>query len=180
MKPVFPINEIRDQPACAPKYAAAAALAEGGNTVSVQDEPEESHLMKQSSRVRVCFSCEGWKQFCALNAGLGSAFIRAFQLRRELALFIAAHEEKNIHLDDECAELCYEDGIFLIVRHVNGAWCITDVYTTGASVSFEPVLVWTRIKRGCGYALSQTLACWRRMTAKVITESKGEPAHEVV
>ena len=181
MKPVYPINEIRDQPACSPKYAAAAALAEGADAaMPIEAEPAESRLMKQSSRVRVCFSRKSWKRFSALNAGLGLAFIRAFQFRRELALYIAAHEEKNIHLDGECAELCYEDGIFLIIRHVNGAWRITDVYSTGASVGFEPVLIWTRIKRGCRYALAQALACWRRITAKAATVSKGEPAHEAV
>ena len=181
MKPVFPVNEIRDQPVCSPKYAAAAALAEGANgAMPIQDEPEDPHYMKRAKHVRVRFSREGWKQFAAVNAGLGSAFLRAFQVRRELALYIAAHEEKNTRPDGECAELCYEDGIFLIIRHVNGAWCITDVYTTGASVAFEPVLVWTRIKRGCGYTLTQALACWRRMTAKATTENKGEPAHEAV
>ena len=42
---------------------------------------------------------QGWRQFARLNASLGTRYIRAFILKRDVAEYIAAHEAAGVKLD---------------------------------------------------------------------------------
>ena len=81
-------------------------------------------------------------------------------------MYIASYEDRGIHLDSECQEVCYQSGIFLIMRKEHGVWYVTDVYTTGKDAGFVPVYFWTRIKRGCNVLVARVLICWRRLTRR--------------
>ena len=122
-------------------------------------------LTMKATRVRIEFTRDAWKQFTQLNHSAIPAFIRAINMKADLALYIVAHEEKNIHLDSECQEVCYQPGIFLILRKEHGVWYITDVITTGMVVDYAPVFFWTRVKRGCSVLAARMLICWRRVKA---------------
>ena len=128
---------------------------------------------KNALRVKITFTRSGWRQFSRLNRQLGARFIRAFVLKHELALYIAAYESAGRHLDTECQEIRYEDGIYLLLRRSQGMWLITDVFAkdlseSGASERFVPVYFWTQIKRGCNLLLAHVLIGWKRQpeTAK--------------
>lgn len=121
-------------------------------------------------RVRVDFSRNGWSQFEKLNKKLGTRYIRAFILKRELVLYLTEHEASGYGLDTECQEVRYDDGIFLLLHKSGGVWYITDVFAAEAADSFEPVYCWCRIKRGVDYLLSRILLCWRQMTRKVVPQ----------
>ena len=122
---------------------------------------------KNALRVKITFTRSGWRQFSRLNRQLGARFIRAFVLKRELALYIAAYESAGKHLDTECQELRYEDRVYLLLRRSQGVWFITDMFVEelpehGASGRFVPVYFWTQIKRGCSLLLAHVLIGWKR------------------
>ena len=60
--------------------------------------------------VSIEFTKQGWRQFARLNASLGTRYIRAFILKRDVAEYIAAHEVAGVKLDTECQELRYDGG----------------------------------------------------------------------
>ena len=121
-------------------------------------------LTVKATRVGIEFTRESWKQFTQLNHSAIPAFIRTINVKADLALYIVAHEEKNIHLDTECQEVCYQPGLYLILRKEHGIWYITDVITTGMAADYAPVFFWTRVKRGCNVLAARVLICWRRLT----------------
>lgn len=114
-------------------------------------------------RVTIDFSRSGWKQLGRVNTLLAASFLRGFILRRELAEYIAAHEENGIHLDTECQELRYDERIVLLLKKVQGIWYITDVFMIAEPDGFAPVYIWERIKRGCDYVLAHILVGWRML-----------------
>lgn len=120
------------------------------------------------NHVRIDFTRTGWKQFGRLNISLGARFIRAFILKRELAEYIAAHENSGRHLDTECQEVRYEEGIYLNLRKMQGVWYIIDAFTAQDGGHFEPVYMWTQVKRGCSMLLTQMLIGWRAAIDKGI------------
>ena len=88
---------------------------------------------------QVDFTRSGWRQFFRLNRSLGARFIRGFVLRYELAAYLTAHEAAGAELDEGCQEVCYENGVYLLLRKMQGVWYITDIFATEETVAYEPV-----------------------------------------
>ncbi len=129
---------------------------------------EVTKLLFKAARVRVEFTKEGWQQLLRLHPSPVSAYI-------------ASYEERGIHLDSECQEVCYQSGLFLILRKEHGVWYVTDVYTTGEDAGFVPVYFWTRIKRGFRVLAARVLICWQRLTKRMQDNEKtvsGGTIHE--
>ena len=114
--------------------------------------------------VSIEFTKQGWRQFARLNASLGTRYIRAFILKRDVAEYIAAHEAAGVKLDTECQELRYDGGVHLLLRKVQGTWLITDVFCTEEATAFAPVYFWTRVRRGCNLLLVRLIIGWRSLT----------------
>ena len=123
---------------------------------------------RKQIKVQVEFTRTGWRQFTRLNRSLGARFIRAFILRYELVAYLAEHEAAGVHLDTECQEVRYVDGVYLLLRKSQGVWYITDVFTAEEAVGYEPVYFWQRIKRGASYILARLLIGWRQLTRKAV------------
>ena len=116
----------------------------------------------------VRFTRPGWKQFTRLNRALGARFIRAFVLQTELAAYLAEHEASGVQLDSECQEVRYEDGVYLLLRKMQGVWYIIDAFAAEEAVVYEPVYVWQRIRRGAEYVLARLLTGWRRLSRRMV------------
>lgn len=101
--------------------------------------------------VSIDFTKRGWRQFAAVNRRLAARYIRAFILKRELQQYIAAHEAAGARLDTQCQEVCYDGGVYLLLRRTQGTWYITDVVLTDSEAGFVPA--WERIRRGASGAL---------------------------
>ena len=128
---------------------------------------ETTRLLFKSARVSIEFTKDGWKQLLQHNPSPISAFIQSINIKADLALYITAHEEKGIFMDTECQEICYQSGLFLIIRKEHGTWYITDVFTTGEDAGFVPVYFWTRVKRGFKLVAARVLIGWRRLTKRI-------------
>ena len=127
---------------------------------------EVTKLLFKAARVRVEFTKEGWQQLLRLHPTPISAFIQTVNIKADLGLYIASYEERGIHLDSECQEVCYQSGMFLILRKEHGVWYVTEVITTEGDSGYAPVFFWTRIKRGCNVLAARVLICWRRLTRR--------------
>ncbi len=114
--------------------------------------------------VQIEFTRSGWRQFAKLNRSLGARFIKGFILRRELAAYIAAHDESGAHLDTICQEVRYEDGVYLLMMKCQGVWYITDIWNTDEPDSFKPVFFWKRVKRDCWELLVRVVIGWQNLT----------------
>ena len=123
-----------------------------------------SNECRTMQRVPVAFTRSGWKQFTRLNRALGARFIRAFVLQYELAAYLAEHEANGVQLDTECQEVRYENGVYLLLRKMQGVWYIIDAFAAEEAVAYEPVYVWQRIRRGAEYVMARLLTGWRRLT----------------
>ena len=123
---------------------------------------------RKQVKVQVEFTRTGWRQFARLNRSLGARFIRAFILRYELAAYLAEHEAAGVHLDTECQEVRYVDGVYLLLRKSQGIWYITDVFAAEEEVGYEPIYFWQRVKRGASYILARLLIGWRQLTRKAV------------
>ena len=117
---------------------------------------------------RVDFTHSGWRQFARLNRRLGARFIRGFILRHELGLYLAAHEAGGMELDESCQEVRYEDGVYLLLKKMQGVWYITDVFAAEEAVAYEPVFFWKRIKHGVDLILAHVLTGWRSLTQRMV------------
>ena len=125
----------------------------------------ERSIRKQA---QVDFTRSGWRQFMRLNRSLGARFIRGFVLRYELAAYLTAHEAAGVELDEGCQEVRYENGVYLLLRKMQGVWYITDVFTTEETVAYEPVFFWKQIKRGANLILVLVLSGWRQLTERMV------------
>lgn len=119
------------------------------------------HGIKKQAQVD--FTRSGWRQFIGLNRNLGARFI----LRYELAAYLAAHEAAGAELDEGCQEVCYENGVYLLLRRMQGVWYITDIWVDDDAIAFEPVWIWQQIKRGADYILAHILSGWRQLTERM-------------
>ena len=117
---------------------------------------------------QVDFTRSGWQQFAKLNRKLGARFIRGFILRHELEAYLTAHEAAGTPLDEGCQEVRYENGVYLLLRKMQGVWYITDVFTTEETVAYEPVFFWKQIKRGANLILVHVLSGWRQLTERMV------------
>ena len=118
---------------------------------------------------QVDFTRSGWRQFARLNRGLGARFIRGFILRHELGLYLAAHEAAGMKLDEGCQEVRYEDGVYLLLKKMQGVWYITDVFVAEEAVAYEPMFFWRQIKCGASFILAHVLTGWRALTQRRMT-----------
>lgn len=116
---------------------------------------------------KVDFTRSGWRQFAKLNRRLGTRFIRGFVLRYELAAYLTAHEAAGIELDEGCQEVCYENGVYLLLRKMQGVWYVTDVFAAEEAVAYEPVFFWQKIRRGAEFILAHVLSGWRQLTERM-------------
>ena len=123
------------------------------------------HGIKKQAQVD--FTRSGWRQFIRLNRNLGARFIRGFILRYELVAYLAAHEAAGVTLDEGCQEVCYENGVYLLLRRMQGVWYITDIWVDDDAIAFEPVWIWQQIKRGADYILAHILSGWRQLTERM-------------
>ena len=105
-----------------------------------------SNECRTMQRVPVAFTRSGWKQFTRLNCALGARFIRAFVLQHELAVYLAEHEANGVQLDTECQEVRYEDGVYLLLRKMQGVWYIIDAFAAEEVIAYAPVYVWQRVR----------------------------------
>ena len=115
-------------------------------------------------RIRIDLSRSGRRAFNRLNAKLGKAYIRFFQLERDLAEYIERHIDAGISLDAEF-DVRYEDGVMLTIFHSGGAYHITEVTDIGVVIAARAILIWQRVKRGCNLLVRQALAGWYNITA---------------
>jgi|GEM_PF-1149443 len=136
-------------------------------------------ISPHSSLIRIDFTKGGWRQFARVNRALGARFIKAIVLRHEVASYIAAHEDVGIQFDTLCQELRYDDGVYLLLKRVQGEWLITDVCVdeseTGSSKekhTFFPILIWRRVRNGVRAVLTQMLCGWGCTITR--TYRKGE------
>ena len=125
----------------------------------------ERGIRKQA---QVDFTRSGWRQFAKLNRRLGARFIRGFVLRYELAAYLTAHEAAGAELDEGCLEVCYENGVYLLLRKMQGVWYITDIFATEETVAYEPVFFWKQIKHGVNLILAHILSGWRQLTERMV------------
>ena len=116
----------------------------------------------------VDFTRSGWRQFMKLNRSLGARFIRGFILRYELGVYLAAYEAASMELDEGCQEIRYEDGVYLLLKKMQGVWYITDVFAAEEAVAYEPVFFWKQIKRGASFILAHVLTGWRSLTQRMV------------
>lgn len=115
-------------------------------------------------RIRIELSKSGRRAFNRLNAKLGQAYIRFFQLERDLAEYIERHIDAGISLDAEF-DVRYEDGVVLTIFRSSGIYYITEVTDIGVVIAAKAILVWQRFKRGCSLLVRQALAGWYNITA---------------
>ena len=125
----------------------------------------ERGIRKQS---QVDFTRSGWRQFMRLNRSLGARFLRGFVLRYELAAYLTAHEAAGAELDEGCQEVCYENGVYLLLKKMQGVWYITDVFAAEEAVTYEPVFFWKQIKHGVNLILAHILSGWRQLTERMV------------
>ena len=86
-----------------------------------------------------------------------------------LAAYLTAHEDAGTPLDEGCQEVRYEDGVYLLLKKMQGVWYITDVFVTEATVAYEPMFFWKQIKRGASFILAHVLTGWRALTQRMVT-----------
>ena len=114
-------------------------------------------------RIRIELSKSGRRAFNRLNAKLGQAYIRFFQLERDLAEYIERHIDAGISLDAEF-DVRYENGVVLTIFRSSGIYYITEVTDIGVVIAAKAILVWQRFKRGCNLLVRQALAGWYNIT----------------
>ena len=119
-------------------------------------------------KAQVKFTRSGWRQLARLNRSLGARLIRAFVLRHELSVYLDEYEASGVHLDTECQEVRYVDGVYLLLRRSQGIWYITDVFAAEEGDDYEPMYFWQRVRRGAGCVLIRLLIGWRQLTRKAV------------
>ena len=119
-------------------------------------------------KAQVEFTRSGWRQLARLNRSMGARLIRAFVLCHELSAYLAEHEASGVHLDTECQEVRYVDGVYLLLRRSQGIWYITDVFAAEEGDDYEPMYFWQRVRRGAGCVLIRLLIGWRQLTRRAV------------
>ena len=119
-------------------------------------------------KAQVEFTRSGWRQLARLNRSRGARLIRAFVLCHELSAYLAEHEASGVHLDTECQEVRYVDGVYLLLRRSQGIWYITDVFAAEEGDDYEPMYFWQRVRRGAGCVLIRLLIGWQQLTRRAV------------
>ena len=123
---------------------------------------------RRLTKAQVEFTRSSWRQLARLNRSLGARLIRAFVLRHELSAYLAEHEASGVHLDTECQEVRYADGVYLLLRRSQGIWYITDVFAAEEGDGYEPMYFWQRVRRGAGCILIRLLIGWRQLARRTV------------
>ena len=119
-------------------------------------------------KAQVEFTRSGWRQLARLNRSRGARLIRAFVLCHELSAYLAEHEASGVHLDTECQEVRYVDGVYLLLRRSQGIWYIMDVFAAEEGDGYEPMYFWQRVRRGAGCVLIRLLIGWQQLTRRAV------------
>lgn len=135
-----------------------------------------SAITARSRSIRINFTRSGWRQFVKLNRSLGTRFIQAFILRRELAFYIASYEAAGKGLDTICQEVRYDDGVYLLLMRVQGTWLITDVvHMKRAPVyAYAPVYTLRRVQHGFNTVITAFFYGWRSFFDKKSYDTKTQ------
>ena len=120
-------------------------------------------IRKKARNIRIEFSKYGWKRFGKLNLHLADKYIRAYELKKDLALYISAFEQAGRKLDTMCEVIRYTEEVTLMMKKEHGVWYITDVESTVPAPEFEPVYFWVQIKRGFELLLARFMIGWRNI-----------------
>ena len=123
---------------------------------------------RRLTKAQVEFTRSSWRQLARLNRSLGARLIRAFVLCHELSAYLAEHEASGVHLDTECQEVRYVDGVYLLLRRSQGIWYITDVFAAEEGDGYEPMYFWQRVRRGAGCILIRLLIGWRQLARRTV------------
>lgn len=67
-----------------------------------------------------------------------------------------------------CQEVCYENGVYLLLRKMQGVWYIIDAFAAEETAAYAPVYVWQRVRRSAEYVLSRLLTGWRRLSRRTV------------
>ena len=80
----------------------------------------------------------------------------------ELARYIRAHEAAGKQFDTECQEVRYDDGVYLLMRKMNGSWLVTELWSenTAAACEYKPHFIITTVREGFRTLMAKVLACW--------------------
>ena len=62
----------------------------------------------------------------------------------------------------------YENGVYLLLRKMQGVWYITDVFAAEGTIAYEPVFFWKQIKHGVNLILAHALSGWRHLTERMV------------
>ena len=124
------------------------------------------------------FTRSGWRQFMRLNRSLGARFLRGFVLRYELAAYLTAHEAAGAELDEGCQEVCYENGVYLLLRKMQGMWYITDIFATEGEAYFRQCE--TDMLDELGTMEPSIISCGGGMALREINRRKLKAMGEVV
>ncbi len=124
----------------------------------------------------VNMTCNASKQMRKVNAALrktspATPLLFKSVLRTELSEYITQHEAAGAALDENCLEVRYEDGIYVLLRKMQGEWYVTDVVAdkdilNADTVAYKPVYVWQKLKQGLDYAIARILVGWRQIAVK--------------
>lgn len=77
------------------------------------------------------------------------------------------YDEENELAGIQVIQVCYENGVYLLLRRMQGVWYITDIWADDDAIAFEPVWIWQQIKRGADYILTHILSGWRQLTERM-------------
>ena len=143
------------------------------NPTTVSQPTAARALIRRSTRLNVEFTKEAWRQFTAMKGNIFTALVMSVTVKADLALYITAHSERGIRLDNLCQEVCYEPGVYFTLMNVRGTWYITEIITTEAPAGYAPVHMWQRIKRGCNVLAAKVLIAWRRVLGRRDAQTCG-------
>ena len=127
---------------------------------------EVTRLLFKAVGVPVEFTKEGLQHFLGIHSTRVSALTQSIIVKADLGLYIAAHEEHGIYLDTECQEVCYQPGLYLLLRKEHGVWYVIDDIYAGNTEGFMPVYIWKCIKCGFRIVTVRFLSGWRRLLAR--------------
>ncbi len=109
--------------------------------------------------VTVNFTKAGMRQLRTLSKNLNPIIVC-----KEVSQYINYFSQANKPLDMGGQELCFDKGVYIILRCMSGIWYITDIWMIDTTRKTFPVAVygWERIRKGCGMLLCKVLMCWRQ------------------
>jgi len=69
-------------------------------------------------------------------------------------------------MDTDCQEIRYDDGVYLLLRKMQGEWYITDVILSSAPDTFLPVYTVRNILRGFMSVIALVFTGWRHQVGR--------------